>query len=481
MNKLAQTGIWALLLTVLFYPITTNLGDFHTADEKRWYANVVNFTLHLAHGEFDQLLQQPHPGITTQWFALPTVFSDSWQVRKLPLSVSQGILVLLIGYISYRLWGKKEAILLLFLLATNTLLIAHMRIYAMDSLLALFSILSLLTLLLWQKNHEHRYLLFSAACASAAALSKLPGIVLAPLSGAFITYSIFADQSAHKAKNLFSAYGIWLSGFIIASILILPQLVVVPASVIGDMLEIFSSDDYTVLHQERFSYYFRTLIFFSTPAHIAGILLTPLAWRYLSSARKTQLIYVLTFAILFITMMGIGAKKGDRYILPAFLALDVVTAIVGTTLLYRSSIQWKRYTTAALIGIIAWQAALVIRLHPYELAYVNPVTKPLFAQRRLGWGEGLDIAAEYLNAKESSSDLKVASYYSSEFAFMFIGETVPLHQWDTGNADYAVLYRAMYERGADAWETDVLHQFQEKQAERVIQLNGLPYVWIYKL
>jgi len=42
-----------------------------------------------------------------------------------------------------------------------------------------------------------------------------------------------------------------------------------------------------------------------------------------------------------------------------------------------------------------------------------------------------------------------------------------------------VLYRALFERGPDAWETQVLAQFADKQPEKVIRLNGLPYAWIY--
>ena len=114
------------------------------------------------------------------------------------------------------------------------------------------------------------------------------------------------------------------------------------------------------------------------------------------------------------------------------------------------------------------------------MAYVNPLTKPLFGERRLGWGEGLDLAAAYLNQKTSAVDLKVASQFPTEFANNFVGETIPLNHYENGNTDYVVLYRAMLERGEDAWETHVLNEFSGQPIEKVITLNDLNYVWIYK-
>jgi len=39
----------------------------------------------------------------------------------------------------------------------------------------------------------------------------------------------------------------------------------------------------------------------------------------------------------------------------------------------------------------------------------------------------------------------------------------------------------MYGRSDDSWETDVLQQFTNKKPEKIIELNGIPYIWIYRL
>lgn len=453
----------------MLLPRIFNLDAFVTADEKRWQANVNGFTRHLALLEWDNLLQQPHPGITTQWLGALTIHSDSWAVKKLPLVIGQSILVLVIGYIFYGLWGKRAAMALTLLLALNPLLIAHTRVYAMDSLLALFTLLSLGLLLLWQKTNATRYLVAAGVSVALAILSKLSGVTLIPFSLAFSIW----QQRRYSLKPL----ALWLVAFFITAALVLPSLVTNTIPVLQEIQSFFSSSSYETEHKGAMTYYLGTLFFFSTPLQLLTILALPFLWwqsRRVKTPLKQQLIWLALFAVLFTLQMAIGSKKGDRYILPTFLIAD--TLVVGLWLL-----QPRRLVTAALILGIIWQGLIVWQLHPYTLAYVNPLTIRFFGNRHLGWGEGLDIAAVYLDTKHHASDLKVAAYYPNEFGYRFTGEVIPLSHYENSNADYAILYRAMFDRGSDAWETDVLNHFKTMQPEKTISLDGLPYVWIYKL
>ncbi len=180
--------------------------------------------------------------------------------------------------------------------------------------------------------------------------------------------------------------------------------------------------------------------------------------------------------------MTLGAKKGDRYILPSFLFLDALTVIVFFSLIiqFRARRLLLLATYCLLLTGLLWQAIDVARLHPHALAYVNPLTKPFYGHRRLGWGEGFDLAAVYLNQKPRAAKLTVASYYPTEFDYNFVGQVIPLNHYRDANADYVVLYRAMYERDPNAWETDILNQFASRTPEKIITLNGLEYAWIHK-
>lgn len=69
---------------------------------------------------------------------------------------------------------------------------------------------------------------------------------------------------------------------------------------------------------------------------------------------------------------------------------------------------------------------------------------------QIGWGEGLDQAARYLNSKPNAKELKVSTYYpSGPFSYFFDGNNHLIeYTSDTSSdlwkrfiaADYAVIY-----------------------------------------
>jgi hypothetical protein len=89
------------------------------------------------------------------------------------------------------------------------------------------------------------------------------------------------------------------------------------------------------------------------------------------------------------------------------------------------------FPVLALTGVVAIQAALSLRAFPYYLTYFNPLLGGSRAANEtltLGSGEGLDLAADYLNQKPNAEQLKVMSWYGiGPFSYYFKGETVPLY------------------------------------------------------
>ncbi|MBI4022136.1 MAG: phospholipid carrier-dependent glycosyltransferase [Candidatus Andersenbacteria bacterium] len=481
-NRPLAAIILAVLTTATLLPRLFDLGAFQTADEKMWVANTQNFTRHLATFNWDHLLQQPHPGITTTWLGSLTINSPSLAVRKLPLVIGQSVLIGLTGYIFYRLWGKTASALLVTLLALNPFLIAHTRVYAMDSLLAHFLLLSTACLLLWREQRETRYLIFAAYAAALAVLSKLPGLII--VAATIVAISFWTTRDRRRANPL-APLAIWLTAFAISLIAFFPSLTLNFPEVKQKTLDFLLTGDVQEVHHVSagFDYYFKTLIFFSTPLQLGALFALPFTWRYFSRAQKEAAMLLLSTAALFIAAMSFGAKKGDRYILPVFLLLDAAFVLVFfsfTSWLSKKSRILLITSYGLLITMLAWQAADVARLHPYALAYVNPLTKPWYGDRRLGWGEGLDLAAQYLNKMPAADQLTVAAPYPTEFAYVFTGRVIPLNHYAAAKADYIILYRSLLERGHEAWETEVLHEFQRLEPEKTITLNGLPYVWIYR-
>ena len=489
--------IFLALILLTFFPRLLDRDAFRSPDEDRWIANTSGFTVKLAHGQLAELLQQPHPGIPTQWLGALTIRYEDWAIKKVPLVIGQSLLILLTGYIFGRLWGTGAGVAAVVALAANPVLYAHTRIYAMDSLLALFSCLALGCLLLWRQEKvlpwAARYVVASAFFTAAAILSKLPGIALLPVIAGVFVYDYW------RQRNL-QATALWLLAFLISLALILPSFAIVPQNIIGDFLEFFRSDDYQELHHLGPYYYLGTLAFFSTPLH--WIALIALAWlvvhKKISALHREQIVILLLFGLVLVVQMTWGAKKGDRYILPAFVMFDVASALVVSLIFsfggWRAGGPPRAGATAPprggagrdrtrpllfiLIATVAWQFVIIWQTHPHTLAYVNPLTRPWFGDRRHGWGEGLDIAAGYLNQKPHAAELKVATYYPVEFDPYFAGEAVPVHQHEEASVDYVIVYRAMFERG-ESWESDVLKIYQNKKAEKIIELSGVPMAWIY--
>jgi len=262
----------------------------------------------------------------------------------------------------------------------------------------------------------------------------------------------------------------------------LPSLAFNPSLVISDMVSWFKSDDYQ-LHQIGPVFYLGTLAFLSTPLHLFAVLLLPvlLYKKYFNHPSKKLLIALLLFSLTFLVMMSLGAKKGDRYILPDFLALDIITGLI-VSWLFTQNIRRISVKVACLsiLALLIMQTYHVASLHPHELSYINPITRPWLGERRLGWGEGLDLAAAFLNNLPQADSLTIASYYPNEFQSNFVGHTVPIHQHDSPGVDYVIIYRAMFERGQSAWETDVVNIYRPQTPQKIIIIASVPMAWIYQ-
>jgi hypothetical protein len=105
----------------------------------------------------------------------------------------------------------------------------------------------------------------------------------------------------------------------------------------------------------------------------------------------------------------------------------------------------------------------------------------------IGWGEGLDQAARYLNQLPDAEDMRVMSYYpDGSFSYFFDGKTLALpDQWEDSGSDqlsgidYAVLYAHQWQRQVP--DANLLAYFDQLIPEHVVKIDGLEYAKIYNL
>jgi 4-amino-4-deoxy-L-arabinose transferase-like glycosyltransferase len=210
---------------------------------------------------------------------------------------------------------------------------------------------------------------------------------------------------------------------------------------------------------------------------------------------RHHVLLMLLYVILFVAFMTLGEKKQDRYILPIYPILNIIAAIGLVQIsnlnlprptlrpaLARASGPGGRQSLLFLV-ILLFQGILIVANYPYYFTYYNPLLGGIRGAERMvtiGWGEGLDLAAAYLNQKPNAEQLRVSSWYQSTFAPFFKGEAISYSQ-EKGKAmagDYVVFYINQLQR---RFPDDELFRYFESryQPEKIIPLKGVNYVEIY--
>ena len=326
-----------------------------------------------------------------------------------------------------------------------------------------------------------------------------------------------------------------------------PAMWVEPAKALGRVWEKSTSAAATDVHTQgdfflgrstldaKILFYPMTLLFRTTPLSLAGTAMSMyfLVRRYRQSpdlaaqAEKRwrghfeqdsialmirdsrfnrTLISLLLYVFLFAVFMSLGGIKYDRYLLPIYPALEIVAAeglcqlarwakpkesgwiSHGTVAPITFGLGLERPWTLSVFAVaLALQAGFALPHYPYFLTFYNPAFGGGWLAPRtilVGWGEGLDQAAYYLNDQENSVKARTATWYDSEFAPFYLGETLPLREVDAGNvipwllSDYVVSYMPQVQSNAPDEAT--VRYFRSLEPEHIIHLKGIDYAWIYR-
>ena len=197
--------------------------------------------------------------------------------------------------------------------------------------------------------------------------------------------------------------------------------------------------------------------------------------------------YVLFFAL----VLTFWNKMFDRYFLPAFPLLDIVATLGWAGLAETLARHGRRLAeltaiAATFAGALAVQGGLALVHFPYYLTYYNPLVGGAYTAPHVllvGWGEGLDAAAAWLNQQADAEKLYVASAYADgPFSYFFRGHTVLPRDLE-GIAwlytDYIILYVNQWQRQLPSREW--ISWFLAHQPVHVVRAHGLELARIYRL
>ena len=210
-------------------------------------------------------------------------------------------------------------------------------------------------------------------------------------------------------------------------------------------------------------------------------------------ARQFRIALALVAVVLLFTLcLSLTSKKFSRYLLPAFPILEILAAIgffeclkwgysyIDSRLGTEATLQKLTFSIVTILCLFLIQILPVLRLHPYYGTYYNLCFKLTDIRKiiTVGAGAGHDLAAKYLNGKPNAQELRVQTFPQS--AQFFIPYFVGQPPWsDAGEAvipDYEVVHIRESQAG---WvpQTGKLNG----ELEHVITLNGIDYVWIYRI
>lgn len=210
-------------------------------------------------------------------------------------------------------------------------------------------------------------------------------------------------------------------------------------------------------------------------------------------SRQFRIALALVAVVLLFTLcLSLTSKKFSRYLLPAFPILEILAALgffeflkwgcsyIDSRFGTGTTSQKLTFSIVILLCLFLIQILPVLRLHPYYGTYYNLCFKLTDIRKiiTVGAGAGYDLAAKYLNRKPNAEELHVQTFPQSAQFFIpyFVGQ--PL--WS--DADEAIIpdYEVVHLRESQAgWvpQTGTLNG----ELEHVITLNGIDYVWIYKI
>jgi 4-amino-4-deoxy-L-arabinose transferase-like glycosyltransferase len=474
----------------------------------------------------------------------PSVSAEYLPVMRFPTVLLASACVVAVYFMVRRIFGDRVALLSGVLLALDPFYLSHSRVIHHDALATTFMTLAVLSFLICAWHGRWRtYLVLSGLAAGLAFLSKGSALFLAPFIGLLCGMGYLA-QAENWRKIVGGALIRWASAWVgwaavalLIFFLLWPVMWVDPVSGVQGLLTKaidYAGEAHTkgnfflgrVVDDPGLLFYPVTLLFKTTPLTLLGLVAAFCFWikerkvqntavegsrlqRFIdrllgkgeereTRSRRLSLLSLWAYLFSFVLFMTLGDKKFDRYILPVYPMAEILAALGLCQLgaLVAKGVG-ERYRNTILSGSSVWALGLVVAVllqagftlphYPYYLTYYNP----LVGGGRLapqvyyvGWGEGLDQVARYLNQKPGAAQLKVSSWYHRELIPFFAGSADRLDPKGDANlmpwhiADYVIFYVNQVQR--ENPDQALVNYIRSLEPEHVVHLKGMDYAWLYR-
>jgi hypothetical protein len=481
----------------------------YTSDEGYWLQRSVKFGEAVLNRDWSATARSGHPGVTVMWLGFLGI--GPGQTRAYSGERSSGAAALeqaagaeqlmanariIVAVVAAGLFALATALAgrllgwpgLLggVLLAADPYTVGMTRLLHVDALLTPLLLISVLAgLIYWLQGRIWPFLALSAVSGGLALLTKAPAVTLLPFFG--LVWLVVAQPWR-------GGWATWLAPLAWAVVLcavyvaLWPTMWVIPIVILTAVAKFavtlggaphlwptFFLGQPTTGDPGLLFYPIATALRLGPVATIGLALLVWLAIRRRSGA-DAAVVWLAIFVIVFTDVMTIGSKKFDRYMLPALAVLTILGG-VGIAALAR---HLAGRLAAAVIGLaLLGQAAWLLSTYPYPIAAYNPLMGGTAVARQtimVGWGEGLEQTAAFLNTLPGASQLTVSTQYHHVLRLPFHGRTVRVP--NPRPVDYYVVYVNMVQRN-----TVPLPVRPAMDAGRPVftaTVNGVPFAWVYQ-
>ncbi|HZO25610.1 MAG TPA: glycosyltransferase family 39 protein [Chloroflexota bacterium] len=528
--RIAAPAVVAVLVFALSLGIRlAGLDLYSTTDEGYWMQRTVRFGAALARGDLASTYRAGHPGVSVMWTGLLGIgperlavylperfvqhdalerspgYLEAFSAARRAIAVLTSALVALAVLLAWRLLGTGPALAGGAFLVLDPYVVGMTRLLHVDALLApLMTVSALAGLIYWTRSPHWGYLLLSAVTGGLALLTKAPSGFLPIFFGLVCITALVRDAPRTGARRSALRHLIpllvWGPGAAAVYGLLFPALWTDPLG------RIVSLARFVVLvglqpHDGNFFlgqpvvedpgpfYYLVAVPLRLSPLIALGMGL--FALRAAPDENRATVRWLLLYVALFGVLMTLASKKFDRYMLPAQMMLDLAAGVgiwrLVLLLTGRPTPGVRASVLVALLAIV--QVVLLARVWPYPIAYYNPLAGGPERARQLimvGWGEGLEQAAAFLNGLPNAESLYVVTSYNHVVRPRFVGTTIPMAPYVRGDMgqrlpvpDYIVLYVNARQRRQISPE--VAQAEALGQPVFVAQVNGLPYAWVYAI
>jgi hypothetical protein len=511
---------WALvgLLLLAFLPRAV----YPVSRPLQWYFRSAKFFQAILHGDLAGTLFSEHPGVTVMWLSgaalwgwyglqsligmnppspLQTegyAFADRVAVGVLPLALIVALGILWGWHLLRRLFDRRVAWVGALLWAIDPFYLANSKSLHLDATLSTLTILSALWMLVYLQERRLRHLVVSAILGGLATSTKISALFLIPFLGLCLLVSWLV--SLHDLPSAIRNLLLWIVVAVVVFFGLWPSLWVQPRDSFnlmfrqGVLLHTDAPRDQPLFYRGALGvqdpgprFYLDTLLYRTTFLTFPFVLVGLLAVWNRRREEKLSLLLLVGFAVFYFIQMSLGSWKDGRYMLPILLVLDVLAAC-GLLWWADRVCGPARLPTFALIGLLlAVQALVVFRHHPYHGTHYNALLGGPRAAMRVfplaEWGEGLDLAGQYVDAQPGAESFVVGTQV---LANEMLAQHVRAPVYDINqmreDADYLVFGVQYTTRGPDypRWGELWEQTYKFRESAFVASLDGIPYAWVHR-